>query len=429
MAQRSSSLEDIQTPYPAPSSKQAGTQTDLPGTCYLMDWNTLFSEWDTTFRYQYTYTFAAGEAREASTIFSIYNVGTWVISDRRTYSYDQWGNAQGILSESWNGSGWDPGARLTSNYSSDGILLLHVYESYNGTSYDTAAYNRKLVTRNSLNQPLEVTSQERDPWQGLWQNSLKEIYTYGPSNELATYEKQIWQGSWVNQFLNRGYTWHDFQADQASEYYQDVWDVVGSSYINNGQYNFQYTDNYGSYIRNFQGYDAVSATYDSLQKDMFQYDAQGSLILEESFAWDDTTSSFIYQYGIQLVPTYNAYGSLVESTTNRRYFDPGPWGPDKRFSCVDFQVGQQPAIEEGLIVQWGPHPVGQQGTLLLDHPRPGTFTLQILDMQGKQLRQYQSRHTGGMQNHDFDLQLPSGLYLYQISMGGNSQSGRLLINP
>ena len=90
-------------------------------------------------------------------------------------------------------------------------------------------------------------------------------------------------------------------------------------------------------------------------------------------------------------------------------------------------MGNAPVVETGLIVQWAPHPAGQEATLLVEAEQPGKMQVEVMDVQGKALREYEVVQGNGQQGHVFELDLSPGLYLYRVSLDGKSQSGRLLV--
>ena len=215
--------------------------------------------------------------------------------------------------------------------------------------------------------------------------------------------------------------------DLESEFFSDRWDNQSSAYLPDGENNFIYTDANGSYIQTFQGYDSTTATYDSTQKWIYVFDQYGNKLLEENYFFDTTSNTFGYVRGDRWNLTYNASGAVVEEVYERRFDSLAPWGPISRRTCQDFQVGAAEAVETALIVQWAPHPVGQEATLLVEAEQPGKMQVELLDVQGKLLREFDLVQGVGQQGHELTLDLPAGLYLYRVTMGEKVSAGRLLV--
>ena len=402
-------------------------QVDLPTTCYSLEWNYLAQDWDSLYRNEYTYTFAGGEAKVSQRTQALYYASVWNPQERHHYSYTSTGLLAQQEVDVWDVNAWQDAARYTLTYDANGLWLDNIREQYNGSGYDSIFHFRNRVTYNAQNQPTKITMQSRDFFQGTWTNEQREFRTYYPNNEMSQSELEVWMGAWQKTGLNRDYTWLDYSQGLESEYFSDRWDSQLSAYRPDGEYNFIYTDGFGSYIQTFQGYDSTTATYDSTQKWVYVFDQHGNKLLEENFYFDTANNSFGYVRGDRWTLTYNASGAVVEELYEYRLDSLAPWIPISRKTCQDFVVGAAEAVETGLIVQWAPHPAGQEATLLVEAEQPGKMQVELLDVQGKLLREFELLQGAGQQGHELKLDLSAGLYLYRVNLNGKANAGRLLV--
>jgi hypothetical protein len=127
--------------------------------------------------------------------------GEWIIFDKRTNTYNSYGNLESVLWEWFNSSSgeWLNDARDVYYYDSLGNQTTYLHQLYDGQEFiNDFRYEYFFNTINNVTSSLEAF------WNnGKWVNDSKSVYTYTPKNLIDTALFQVWTNEqWINYQMN-----------------------------------------------------------------------------------------------------------------------------------------------------------------------------------------------------------------------------------
>ncbi len=234
--------------------------------------------------------------------------------------------------------------------------------------------------------------------------------TDAPNNQFTMFEDN---GSDPNSLANEAYTQLELTANYGNSQLEIGVDDRG---MGNGYAGMPTSRNIIWHIRN----GVTSPTFVAQQQDTFLLAASLNDIQTNTYYWDDTDSNLYVSFQYNSNPT-----SVIinwDSTSN-------PIDTTTHIAAIEKTIHAMPAM---------PNPFSRQVAIPFAVTDPGTYTLKIFDLQGKQIfsANMNTTQAGTMQfiwngNDTFGGKLPVGIYSVQISGAGiKANSQRVVkINP
>ena len=332
-------------------------------TYSYQSWDTVASVWVNVSNDIYTYD---GSNNELTYIYQQWTAGAWVNSSKETYTYDGSNNMLTRLQQTWDAgtSAWDN-------------------EYYDIYTYTTA--NKEAT---------DITQQ----WTaGAWVNQNKYAYTYDASNNPTVALDQYWDGgssAWINDYQNV-YT-YDASNDMLTDLYQN-WDAGTSAWINEDL-----------------------TTYSSFT------DLQPGLSIYQS--WNATT--LLFDNSSKTTYTYNSHGqetSYYTSTWNIGGF----WQPTisdggQRYYYQDYTTSVTNISNNNCSSSVYPVPAKDMLHVSITWNEPQAFTIQIMDMSGRTISQWQMPEAKSYDGNITISSLAPGNYILRMT-GTNAQSVKQII--
>lgn len=400
---------------------------EQPQLALMFRWDDSLQTWgDTSARVEHSY--LGNLETPALTLESFKYQGIWKLRYRNSRQFDDAGNVLVHTREKMENGQWEPFNETIWTYDAQGNVTEIIYLNDLGFGYDTTGIEFYSNTYDSFGNLTEISLVSKyygDPgFEPYW----KDIRTYDANNELVTREFQYWQNqSWRTSWFRKNHVWHDYAQDQAAEY-QTNWYNLSPTVQDSVLYVFDWGQN-GSHTEYRFLFDPLFFQWDSITKHIRNFDNHGHPTLNEKYVWEDSLNAFALDFGDRHVNYHNADGHLSAYDFQQRGYSGGSFQNIYRWEFYNFFVGLSEQVEEGKWLRWGPHPVGESGNLVMDLPRSGKFQLQLFDLQGKGVRDYRGYHSGGLQNHDFNLALPAGVYTYLLQIHNLHATGKLTVRP
>lgn len=397
----------------------------VPAYSYHYDWDTNASVWDTTYRFDFSYTTVAGQPRVEEEVVQRNDNGTWFPDRRVQHGYDTTGHETSIQTEVWNPStsAYTVFSRYELAYDSQGNLTRELMLSTNSFSVpiDTSFCYLWQHSYNGLGQ-LEETL--KDSWDSILRQFFPEewkTYSYRPSGERDSLLTQVWVGGvWRDRFLEFDYVW--IAPDSVAEYLVNDYGIA----LIVRKKAFEYTDAFGSLIQHDLSGTSLT-TLDSVFKTRLERDSEGNLAHQTVYRYDTDSNAYAWELEALFEYNYMVAGELTEYIARIKDSANGIPQNQYRITYHDFPTGHTESKIPPLTALWAPHPVEGAGRLLLNEKHPGSLHLEVFDLTGRKLKAMESSHLGGDQVHHFDLGLPTGAYLYRIQLQDKELSGHLWV--
>jgi len=321
--------------------------------------------------------------------------GEWIITDKRTNTYNFEGYLETVLWEWFNAiSGeWTKDARDVYNYDSLGNKVYHLHQNYNGQEFvNDFKYESSYDSANNL-----VSSVSQDWIDSIWVNRSKFIYAYTPENVNDTALFQVWTNEqWINDRMN--ILKYDEELNIISNLAKR-WD--GNNWLNLGRGTFEYDINNNRVLEYWEI--ANNKNWENWFRIFYEYDYKNNLTHLFGEEW----------VGGQWVPEYepliitNPDGIIIGFLAKEIFLYYSP----------PTSVGSEKNITYGFsLLQNFPNPFNSTTHIMYTIPQPGRVTLKVFDLMGSEvaslLDRYQSKG-----EYDVIFQpesLSSGIYFYQL---------------
>lgn len=351
--------------------------------------------------------------------------GAW----KKLYFTERQWNADGLMAEEyvekWENGQWEPFYKEVFTYDPQGQLTKAVYLTDVSFGYDTSGvelYDNQYDAFGNLRETTLDAKYYGDPgFQPQWRDTR----TYDSNNEMTSRKYESWfNQSWETNWFRRNIQWHDYSNNQAA---QSKLDVYNSNQIIEDSlwYVYDWKPN-NSYTEYRLAFDPLFIAWDSTHKRVHNFDAHGHLEVLENYLWESSLNTWRLLNG-DLRTNFHTVDNHLSAYESERF---GAWTTvyqkEIRWEFYNFTVGAEEAIEDASFAAWASHPVGQTAELFVDG-RPGNLSLVVSSLAGKILRRIERPHAGGTQVHAFEMGLPSGLYLYDVELGGAKAAGKLVI--
>ncbi|HMU44604.1 MAG TPA: T9SS type A sorting domain-containing protein [Ignavibacteriaceae bacterium] len=358
-------------------------------------------------RIKITYNYNVDLSLNFFTMADWYN-GEWIISDKRTNSYNSEGNLELVLWEWFNTSSgeWFKYAKDVYNYDSFGNRVVYLRLYFNGQEFENDfKYENFYDASNNL-----VSSVNYDWIDSIWTNSSKSIYTYTPENVIDTALFQIWTNNqWINYQLNI-YEYDEelnIISNLAKRWQEDNW-------VNFGSGKFEYDVNNNLVLENWEI--AYNNTWENWFRIFYEYGENNNLI--HLFGEEWVNGQWILEN--EPLRVTNPDGILIGFIAKEiflYYSRPTSVGSEKNI------------VEEYDLYQNYPNPFNPSTTIKYQIPNAGNVTLKVYDILGREVTILVDEFkNAGRYDVNFNAgELASGVYIYTIKSNDFTASKKLML--
>lgn len=384
-------------------------------------WNAITADWDSLYQQFYTYHNGSGFVKDF--VLQNWN-GSFQNQSRQSYTHTAAGKLATLDIETWINGQWVLDHQETYTYDSFDNPTSELRMDLNGPSWDTTYYAAMTNSYDAQNRLERVETDKYIGSSGQIEPVSIHDYTYGSGTGWESEVLSIWNGSaWDVVERIRDVDWRDFSLKQVREQYKDIY--VNGAWQPQRHMVYDWGGTY-SYDRYMLTYNLGTAVYDSLELLRVAYNAQ--VDLEDYTIYSYLNGGWQLFVGFRWLNTYNGNGNLVESVEQTISGNSPSYENSRKTEFLDYALDAPGPIRENAGLLWVGHPIGQYGKLVVDIPFGGLGQLEILDLQGRKLRQYEQFHPGDRQVYTFDLDLAPAMYVYRFRLKDFSASGKLMVH-
>ncbi|NWF50757.1 MAG: T9SS type A sorting domain-containing protein [Ignavibacteriaceae bacterium] len=258
-------------------------------------------------------------------------------------------------------------------------------------------------------------------WDGSnFNNSGKLNFSYNAALKLTELLSEVWiSGNWVNQSL-LAYTYNG-QNQQTEQLYQ-IWN--NNAWENQYKYTYTYDGNGNQTEELFQIW--VNNMWENSSRKTMTYDGQNRLFEEITQFWNST-----WENSFKNIYSYNSDNNVSEILSQNWQSsvwvnyekDILTWSP---FSDVEERV--EDFLSFRLYENY-PNPFNPSTKIKFFIPRSGVVQLKIYDLLGREISTLvnEFRNAGEYIEEFNAINLPSGIYFYELTSESNVVSKKMLL--
>jgi hypothetical protein len=334
--------------------------------------------------------------------------GEWIITDKRTNTYNSDGNLESVLWEWFNAlSGeWLNDARDIYNYDSLGNRVYFLHENFNGQEFENDfKYENSYDSANNL-----ISSLSQDWIDSIWVNRAKYIYKYSPENVNDTALFQVWTNEqWVN------YNMNILKYDEELEIISNLakrWD--GNNWLNFGRGTYEYDINNNRILEYFEI--ANNNNWKNWFRIFYEYDDKNNLIHLFGEEWVD--GQWIPEDELLIITSPD--GIIIGFLAKELFL----------YYSSPTSVENENNIVNGFnLLQNYPNPFNSTTNIRYTISQSGKVTLKVFDIMGKEITTLLNRY---QESGSYDLifqadDLASGIYFYQLQAGDFVATKKLIL--
>ena len=342
----------------------------------------------------------------------------------------------------------------SNSYNTNNDQIAAIVMSYDTTTASWINFSEHIRTFDGSHNML---SDVYSTWlSGAWVNVSGDIYTYDAANNRLTDLQQTWSaGAWVNTYNN---TFTYTATNKVAIATRLYWIAATATWLNFSQtvYNYNTSDAIATQTNYYN--DATTSTWTLSDRNTYNYDGTGNMttVLTEGYEALDSSwspeyrtmySSFtsgqpqqvIYQNiditGDTLVNTtkdsltYNTYGQKTARYTTSWYL--GSWQTlegetGDRYCYDDYTTTVQNVSNTNCTTTVYPVPAKDMLHVSITWNEPQAFTIQIMDMSGRTVSQWQMPEAKSYDGNITISNLPPGNYILQMT-GAYARSVKQII--
>lgn len=334
--------------------------------------------------------------------------GGWIITDKRTNTYNSDGNLESVLWEWFNSSSgeWLNDAMDVYNYDSLGNRVYYLHQNFNGQEFENNfKYENSYDSANNL-----LSSVNQDWIDSIWVNRSKFIYAYTPENVNDTILFQVWTNEkWINYQMN--ILEYDEELNIISNLAKK-WD--GNNWLNLGRGTYEYDINNNRVLEYWEI--ANNNIWENWFRIFYEYDDKNNLIHLFGEEWvggqwisEDEPLIITNPDGIRI-------GFLAKEIF--LYYSPPT------------SVENEKNIVNGFnLLQNYPNPFNSTTNIKYTISQAVRVTLKIYDLMGKEVVTLLDRfQNAGSYDVIFQAKdLASGIYFYTLTSGNFISTKKLIL--
>lgn len=378
--------------------------------------------------------YSGGRASDVKTTKEFYpSLQMTPTGDAGTFNYDVWAMGTYDTAQAWNMT-----AQHTQVFDSanSNMLLSNTYSAPDSSGWmDVSRVNYEYDSMGSL------TAQVMQSYiAGNWENVTRLEYTYDPAHNITSITNMVWNGStWDNNSRNVYY--YNFLNKVTSSLVQ-AWNI-GTMQWDNTEHYIYYSHDNNVTVDSVYYQEMVAMNWVTITKDMYAndgnndaiahwhysggilmwadstvYDGMHNMTSQTHMVWDTTSMMLVNtkQYNW----AYNAAGQPV-TYLSASWDNSGLWIYNNTdmmtayYYSVDTNL-HVAAIANSNIADMQLYPVPAQNVLNLNMTwnQPEAFTVTILDVQGRVLRQWAEPATASYTKTIPVMDLASGNYFISV---------------
>ncbi|HLO58151.1 MAG TPA: T9SS type A sorting domain-containing protein [Bacteroidales bacterium] len=348
-----------------------------------------------------------------STISRVQKQNTWMPSSKLVFSYDENGRKTETMQFYWDtvAISWQQMIHTYHSYDANGNMTSEFRFALNPATdkWDTVSNYTRLYINNAI---YSWVYDSWDPANHEWYHAMKGEYDYNESGDEITYITFNWNAqasAWDSSYLCR-MKMNSSGKDSTGEYFK--WNTSGSNWESWYTYDYYYDENGNDTLIAYHNYGETEFI------DHSEFDENGFRTSLTTYKWIDGDWQEVAR--TEYIPGTN--GKTVLSTWFSWDTSLDKWVPV--FQDQNYYEGESTknnnVVNSGLIVF--PNPASECIQIkLTDSTTPAIF--ELYDLNGK--RMLQQLVTSG---YSIPVSyLSHGLYLYQLHMGNDVFSGKIVI--
>ncbi|HSD64633.1 MAG TPA: T9SS type A sorting domain-containing protein [Ignavibacteriaceae bacterium] len=348
--------------------------------------------------------------------------------------------------QSWNGFDWKDS--IKSSYTYENSNLIEIIDR----SWDGSVWTNSLRTSYIYNLNDDIINFVMQTWDdSVWVNSMRISYTYDSNNYPIEAIEQLWVASdWMNDWKYSYY----YNGNNLEEILSQVWDVSEWMDGQRALYTFDTNNNLNEVL--FQYYSDTyldwvdfmkcSYTYDSRNniieelwqgftgsqwvngmKSSFTYDVNNYLIEELDQNWNDVSWENDLKYSDSYDENYNLIVELVQSWNGSDWVNNGKYlNAYNPLTAVDEDSNSPNSFN---LSDNYPNPFNPATKIIYSIPEKSIVSLKVYDLLGSEIASLVSSEVeAGKHEVNFNaVNLPSGVYLYQLKAGNYTNTKKMLL--
>ncbi len=335
--------------------------------------------------YHVLHTFDAGN-RVTQTQYEAFDGSNWVDEEFYNYYYDANGNVSTELDAFNNGSSWDS-SRYIYNYNAAGQVTQQLIEHWD-----------------------KQTSQ--------WEGGLRVTNTYNAAGDLTVSLNENWYNNQWMPGYRQTYTYSgNLLIERVTETYNMQWENAAKT---------EYAYGSNNYVLVEENFTWMNNAWEPSQRYTYTYSTQGDKLTSAM----DIFSSGGYEQQNLLTFTYNSYHQELSEAEEKwdviqNKYILGGYRIDFYYEEYTNGVKDARATGENLTVFPVPaHDILHISTLL---PAPAAASLQLLDMNGRIVKEAQLPTTVQQHITISTASLPAGTYMLQMNAGGKLVTRKVVV--
>ena len=305
--------------------------------------------------------------------------------------------------DQWIGNNWEVKSRYDNNYNGSLLSTMVQQDARPGNTWQNV--NRISYNYTGFNQFLTVLYENWDSTTLSWKNLSKMDYTYLPNQKLNERIVSVWQGNqWISSSkMSAVYDGSDSLIQENDSYWDatnQIWfnysrrnyfyNQTGSIYgydsenWNASTFSFDYTQKITFYKNQnqqifkqlYQNFNQNTALFENFRADSMVYHASGVQILNLSYDWNASTSSWVENRKSEstLLPNNFLEQTILQVKTNNL------WQNDARYRYLYLQTSSEELFAP--VTNLYPNPATDRIFLQSDNTTE-TLSVRITDLSGK----------------------------------------------
>lgn len=350
-------------------------------------------------------------------IYQLWNGSDWRDSIKSSYTYEN-SNLIEIIDRVWDGSAWINSQRTSYTYNLNDDISTFVTQTWDGSVWVNSM--RISYTYDSNNNPIEAIEQL---WVASdWMNDWKYLYYYN-GNNLEEILSQVWDVSdWMDsQRALYTFDTNNNLSEVLFQYYSDTYldwiDFMKCSYT---------YDSHNNMIEEFwQGF--TGSQWVNGMKSSFTYDENNYLIEELQQNWIGVSWENDLNYSYSYDENYNMIEELVQTWNGSDWVNNGKYlNAYNSLTAVDEDSKSPDSFN---LSDNYPNPFNPSTKIIYSIPEKSTVSLKVYDLLGNEITSLvNSEVEAGKHEVNFNaVNLPSGVYLYQLKAGNFTNTKKMLL--
>jgi hypothetical protein len=267
---------------------------------------------------------------------------------------------------------WEDSARFIYEYDADGKMLTSTLETWQGGAWRTT-------------QPAEITYLVSGLLAEMTTPSDKVVLKYSNDNKLisTTHSSKIVGGNNIWEY--RGKTNYTYTGDEVSSMVEQVWNTTSNNWVNVTRTDYFYS---GKNVDGTEEFTWNGFNWIQSKKHTYTYDTKGNKLSDLTQTWKQSDHAYVNFKQEDI--SYNIYNQPIE-IINYTWID-NSWKHAEEDTRIrfyyDFPTSVTNVDLDNNSLKAYPVPATNVLNLDISWSQPQDFTVAIIDMQGRVIRQW-----------------------------------------